>query len=109
MHENGAIRGQPGLPWENGVESVQILESICMVYHPSDSKGNACCHQRHAKIHGPRVQQGADAHRYISSNGLVSRKQLSHTSLTTLTACTSSLQLGRPFTERTALRRTQSC
>ena len=33
-------------------------------------------------------------HRYISSNGLVSLKQESHTSFTTCTACTSSLQLG---------------
>lgn len=39
---------------------------------------------------------------YISSNGLVSAKQESHTSFTTLTACTSSLQLGLFITDLTA-------
>lgn len=46
-------------------------------------------------------------HRYISSKGLVSRKQLSQTSLTTLAACTSSLMPGRASMESVARRRTQ--
>lgn len=44
---------------------------------------------------------------YISSKGLVSAKHESQTSFTTLTACTSSLQLGRAITDRTARALTQ--
>lgn len=39
----------------------------------------------------------------------MSRKQLSQTSLTTFSACASSLQPGRALTELIARRRTQSC
>jgi hypothetical protein len=46
-------------------------------------------------------------HRYISSKGLVSLKQLSQTSLTTFAACTSSLTPGRASMESVARRRTQ--
>jgi hypothetical protein len=45
-------------------------------------------------------------YRYISSNGLVSAKQLSQTSFTILAACTSSLIPGRAANERVARRRT---
>lgn len=41
----------------------------------------------------------ASFHRYTSSKGLVSGKQLSQTSLTTLAAWTSSLHSGRPATD----------
>ena len=47
-------------------------------------------------------------HRYISSNGLVSRKQLDQTSFTTLPAVSSSGQFGLFLTECTARLRTQS-
>src|SRR5438093_1397247 len=47
-------------------------------------------------------------HRYISSKGLVSAKHESHTSFTTLTAVTSSLQFGRFIKESTARFRTHS-
>ena len=46
-------------------------------------------------------------YRYTSWKGLVSLKQESQTSFTTLTACTSSLHLGRAITDWTALFRTQ--
>jgi hypothetical protein len=46
---------------------------------------------------------------YISSNGLVSLKQLSHTSFTTLAAWTSSLHSGLAISDRVARRRTHSC
>lgn len=46
---------------------------------------------------------------YISSNGLVSLKQLSHTSFTILAACTSSLQPGLFMTDNVALLLTHSC
>ena len=46
-------------------------------------------------------------YRYTSLNGLVSLKHESQTSLTTLTACMSSLHLGRAMTDCTALFRTQ--
>ena len=57
----------------------------------------------------PRETGLSSSHRYISSKGLVSRKQLSQTSFTTLAACTSSLQLGLPATDNAALRLTHSC
>ena len=43
-------------------------------------------------------------HRYTSSKGLVSEKQLSQTSFTTLAAWTSSLHSGLLATDKTALR-----
>ena len=54
----------------------------------------------------PRMQDRY--HRYISSNGLVSVKQLSHTSLTIRAACTSSLQSGLALKESAARRLTHS-
>ena len=56
--------------------------------------------------------QSGDGHssetqRYTSSNGLLSEKHESHTSLTTLVACTSSLQAGRAMTDWIARIRTQ--
>jgi hypothetical protein len=47
-------------------------------------------------------------HRKISSNGLVSRKQPSHTSLTAFMACSSSLHCGLARTDKAALLLTQS-
>src|ERR1700689_3891141 len=52
-------------------------------------------------------RQGA-CHRKISSNGLVSRKHESHTSLTTFIACASSLHCGLARTDKAALLLTQS-
>lgn len=46
-------------------------------------------------------------HLYTSSNGRVSAKHESQTSLTTLVACTSSLQCGRAMTDWMARMRTQ--
>jgi len=48
-------------------------------------------------------------HLYTSSNGLVSTKQLSHTSLTNFAACTSSLTPGLFIMLKAALLFTQSC
>ena len=48
-------------------------------------------------------------YRYISSNGLVSRKQLSHTSLTTFPACSWSFMPGLAIILNVALRLTHDC
>ena len=55
-----------------------------------------------------RTADNNGCHRKISSNGLVSRKHPSHTSLTTFIACASSLHCGLARTDRAALLLTQS-
>jgi hypothetical protein len=59
-------------------------------------------------LSGDKGRRKNACYRKISSNGLVSRKQLFHTSLTTLIACSSSLHCGRMRTDNAALLLTQS-
>ena len=83
-----------------------VLISICT------SISHSCGEVHHHGITALSLQRGdrnptKDAQRYTSSNGLLSAKHESHTSLTTLVACTSSRHVARAVTDWMARRRTQ--